>query len=352
MKYVLLLIVSFPFLSFSQLHVSNSVFNGYTPDSLAAYLLMNPDDSVFNTIFYGDTNAVGYFNATNTNLGLSKGFYMSSGLINDLNEVPFGPNNSGHSSFDNLGNGFSFLNSIISAQTYDASVVVIDFIPANDSLIFNFIFASEEYPESMYTNFNDVFAMFITGPGYTANQNIAVLPSGDAITTNNIHPSGLNYENVYYGPANENYYESGPDNLNIGFDGYSKVIRTSSFVEIGQVYRIVFAIADGGDFSSDSGVFISMCESCSSSTLGVEDVSNEIALDIYPNPATETVSFDFVGGEKGKLHIINSYGKELSEFDISSGNNTIDVSELESGTYFFKIVSNTFSSVKKVIILE
>jgi len=50
-------------------------------------------------------------------------------------------------------------------QTFDASILEFDFIPQSDTLKFNYIFGSEEYPEYVNSGYNDVFGFFISGPG-------------------------------------------------------------------------------------------------------------------------------------------------------------------------------------------
>src|SRR5690606_17404572 len=66
---------------------------------------------------------------------------------------------------------------------YDVTVVEFDFIPAGDSVNFNFVFASTEYDVYVCTNWNDVFGFFIDGPGIdgpyqNGAENIALLPDG------------------------------------------------------------------------------------------------------------------------------------------------------------------------------
>ena len=63
--------------------------------------------------------------------------------------------------------------------------------------------------------------------------------------------------------------------------------------------------------------------------------TNDVAnFEIYPNPSTETVTiFTRVAGE---YEILNSFGKKIISGFADIGNNTIDISNLESGNYLIK----------------
>jgi len=58
----------------------------------------------------------------------------------------------------------------------DACVLEFDFIPQGDSINVKFVFGSEEYPRYACSNYNDVFAFLVSGPGIIGNNNIALVP--------------------------------------------------------------------------------------------------------------------------------------------------------------------------------
>jgi hypothetical protein len=105
---------------------------------------------------------------------LSSG-YCDEMLIND---------NGGFSSlavgsFDGLGGASDANLDVLAAPstTNDAVVLEFDFIPLSNTISFNYVFASEEYNEYACSDFNDVFAFFLTGvttPFPTTN--IAIVP--------------------------------------------------------------------------------------------------------------------------------------------------------------------------------
>jgi hypothetical protein len=78
--------------------------------------------------------------------------------------------------------------------------------------------------------------------------------------------------------------------------------------------------------------------------------------DAYPNPATSFINVDYqltTEVEQAKVRIINLLGAVVSESEIEpSGNNLkIDVSNLESGVYFYSVLVNgDIYKTKKLII--
>src|SRR5690606_8196735 len=118
--------------------------------------------------------------------------------------------------------GFNMLSQLVGGEaTYNASVLEFDFIPYSDTVKFRYIFGSEEYREYVNTGFNDVFAFFISGPGYAGYQNIAKLPNNTTVTIDNINdgeiingayvPQCNNCQYfVYNGSGNDAPYNSHP----------------------------------------------------------------------------------------------------------------------------------------------
>lgn len=199
--------------------------------------------------------AWGSFLADDSNLGMPKGLIMTSGKIQNAE----GPNDSGSSS-ESIGSaGDADLDALITTDTNDACTITFDLQAIADTIQFNYIFGSEEYLEYVGSNFNDVFAFFITGPnpaGGTYNtQNIALIP--DTTT-----PVSIN--NVNTGSYSQYYIENGDgfsspqnnDDYYIQYDGFTTVLRARAAVVPCQTYTLKLAVADAGDTALDSGVFI------------------------------------------------------------------------------------------------
>lgn len=68
------------------------------------------------------------------------------------------------------------------------SIIEFDFVATGTSLNFDFVFASEEYPEyAIDPDFNDVFGFFLSGPGIAGSfsngaKNIALIPGASILS--------------------------------------------------------------------------------------------------------------------------------------------------------------------------
>jgi gliding motility-associated-like protein len=194
----------------------------------------------------------------NSELGLEQGLLLTSGSVfnalgpNIQTGITQINNASGDSDLDYLSAGGSLSN--------DACVVELDVFVATDELVFEYVFGSDEYPEFTNSSFNDIFAFLISGPGITgdpniANQeNIAVLPDG-------LTPVEINSVNDI---VNWEYYRNNGSGTSLEYDGLTsdflgvkKSLTARSAVIPCNTYHLKLAIADRGDFSFDSGVFIS-----------------------------------------------------------------------------------------------
>lgn len=194
---------------------------------------------ITNITHQGNAAQIGYFNG-NTGTGLSSGVILSSGDVHSASNT----NVSGSTTTIYNGAGDIDLATISSGQVNDAAVITIEFIPFGDTIIFNYVFASEEYPEWVGSNFNDVFGFFISSPG-VPTQNIALIPG----TT---MPVSINNVNAI---TNSAYYV--PNTLNqIEYDGYTVSLQARAVVVPNQTYTLKVAVSDIGDWSYDSAVFL------------------------------------------------------------------------------------------------
>ncbi len=196
--------------------------------------------------------SVGYFDATTIPFPIPEGIILGTGNVN----IAPGPNNTGSSSglyTVNLVPDDPDLSMIASGGMQNECILEFDFVPDGDSVSFNYIFASEEYPEYSPSSFNDAFGIFLSGPGITGpfsggGINIAQLPTTPPIpvTINNVNPT-----------TNAAYYISNPPGSpHLQYDGHTVMLTARAQVICGETYHIKFAISDVFDGAFDSAVFL------------------------------------------------------------------------------------------------
>lgn len=252
-----------------------------TPGALVQNVLLGSGVTVSNISYNGLPQTIGSFTANCNNFGLTSGVVITTGTINNNGNGPHGPNNDGGSGVDNGAPGYAPLSNIAGGGvgTFDASVLEFDFIPYSDSVKFNYVFGSEEYPEYVGSVFNDVFAFFISGPGIVGQQNIAKLPNGQAVAINNVNAGSNSAFFVNNGDGSQAPYNGSPTYLQ--YDGFTKVLTAAAQVQCGQTYHLIIAIADTGDGILDSGIFL---EANSLSSKTPVDVDYEISQELFGSP--------------------------------------------------------------------
>lgn len=227
-----------------------------TPQALVQNVFAAQGITISNVSFSGNSNAIGYFTANGTNLGMTEGIVMTTGTVLNTPDGPHGPNNVEDAGFDNNAPGYSPLNSLAGNTTYNAAILEFDFKTCSDHVQFNYVFGSEEFLEYCETQWNDVFAFFISGPGIPGTQNIAKLPNGQVVAINNVHSAGVNVNGQSFGPENQQYYVNNANGWAIQYDGFTTKLTAEADVTCDETYHLVLAIADVGDGIWDSGVFL------------------------------------------------------------------------------------------------
>ncbi len=230
---------------------------GGGPVNLVQNVLLGQGVTVSNISYSGAGSAIGQFTAAGTNLGIASGIVMTTGTISNTGAGPHGPNNQSDAGMDNGAGGYTPLNAIAGASTFNAAVLEFDFVPYSDFVEFRYVFGSEEYLEYVNTGFNDAFAFFISGPGIPGGQqNIARLPNTQPVTIDNVHSAGTNINGTTFGAVNGGFYVNNNGGATIQYDGFTTVLTASSNVQCGETYHLIIAIADAGDAIYDSGIFL------------------------------------------------------------------------------------------------
>lgn len=261
MKKLLLLaaaaIISLPFAVKAQLVITQ---NGNATQMAQA--MVGNGVTISNATMTGQAAQGGTFTGgTSVGLGFNNGIILSTGNVGDVDQ-----NGSAFASTDYAGGGDAQLNAILGGNlTQEAKVLEFDLVPQGNTLNFRYVFGSEEYPEYVCSDYNDIFAFLITGPnpggGNYNSSNIALVPNtGLSVTINTVNPgqvgangtaggcTSLAYSNLY---INNDGSNSQPV-----FDGYTIVLNANVGVVPCSTYRLKLAIADVFDGVFDSGVFV------------------------------------------------------------------------------------------------
>lgn len=209
-------------------------------------LMADSSIKVWNVSFHGTHEARGVFYNSGTPIAIEQGLILTTGHATNAQ----GPNKGTGFTSSNSSRGDQDLHFLAKFKTYDATSISFDFSATNDLIRFNYVFASEEYPEYVGSTFNDVFGFFLTDLETGEMTNLAVIPNTELpITVNNINHR--KHENFY---VNNSFGENnGPT---IEYDGMTKTLIAYSEVVPGRKYNIKIAIADVGDDAFDSGVFL------------------------------------------------------------------------------------------------
>ena len=221
-----------------------------------------------NPVLTCSSDASGKFdNGLTTSISMDSGIVLTTGTSNTTylfgSPLDIGVNLSA-AYFASTDNFFYTTDADLSAAatgtTYDMCKLEFDFVPIGDTIEFNYRFGSEEYTTYSCSNFNDIFAFFISGPGYAVPTNVALIPgtfcpvSINTINYKTNNPCG-NVQAPCAPPFNSLYV----DNIlssTISYDGLTVKLKAQAPVTPCSTYHMKFAIADVFDGILDSGVFL------------------------------------------------------------------------------------------------
>lgn len=209
------------------------------------------------------SNANGTFKGVSS-LGFDSGIVLTTGTACTGGiSIGAGGFASAFASTDNMAAGDAQLSALAGLPTFDACVLEFDFKPAGDTVKFNYVFGSEEYPGFTCTSFNDVFGFFISGPGYATPKNIALVPGTNipvCINSVNCGPtgSGMLSSCTMLGAGSPfcAYFVNNSSGTTITYDGLTTKLTAIASVAPCDTYHLKIGIADGTDHVLDSGVFL------------------------------------------------------------------------------------------------
>lgn len=261
----------------------------YTTDQLVEEILITGCLEAENVEYHGDPSAIAYFEGGEGTFGMASGVVMGTGsavFLTGQGDQTVSGFETTQTDVESDLSDISVLNEG-SPDMHDECIIEFDFIPSSDTTEFDFVFASKEYPSYEHSQYNDVFAFFVSGPGingpYADNAiNVALVPG----TTDPITISTINGP-VADGGSGDNpaffaeYTGGSAPNFNVG--GYTiPITAIMAGLTPCETYHIKFAIADAADGSLNSYVFFEESSFSSGGDVAMSNVSNVGAQsDIY-----------------------------------------------------------------------
>lgn len=340
-------------LTFSFLFIFNAVFSQLTTETdvnsnnLVEQIFLGYGIDLVSVNYIGDNQAFGSFNYTGDHFPIYHGLIMTTGTVFNNGDGPQGPNdNPGAGATPNTGGGSPILNSLLGADiTYNSATLEVDFIPLGDSVFFNYIFASEEYLEYVNGGYNDAFGLFLSGPGITGEQNIALLPNMSFVSIDNVNSTVNSDYYIDNGDGTESPYDSDPSYIQ--YDGFTTTLTASATVIPDESYHLTIVVADVNDPILDSGIFLEG-QSLRSNPQNSVKTQSKSSFKIYPNPAEDKIRFTFQTENQYQVILKDAQGKIVKEcLNLTSGQ-SLDISELETGVYFIELSNSNEKFVEKI----
>ena len=267
--------------------IANVKFKGYSWNSISS-------------VWTRSNRALSYFShGTLSGLGMESGLLLSTGG----GMYAEGPNNSSELQALNGGTPIidADLSALVSGNITTGAVLEFDFKPQTNSISFDYIFASEEYPEYVDGVYNDVFGFFISGPGIIGQRNIALIPgSSTPVAINNVNDHN-----------NSQYYKDNDVRFSpyVEYDGHTTLLTTAPVSVVkGQTYHMKLTIANVYDTLVASGVFLR--EGSFDLGLGATNhgnmipdmdnvfggcVNNKLVISVIPDPSPTTIALNYLG---------------------------------------------------------
>lgn len=353
-----------------------------TPEQ-ALEILLGDGIDVSNVTFSGDAEQIGSFNSVNANVGIEEGVILGTGDVRlatgiDFDPVTFleitgmGGNNSDGGTFGNgnFGANDPDLDQLSTVNTNDAAVLEFDFTPTGDSVSFFYVFASEEYNEYVCGTVNDAFGFFLSGPGINGPfdnnaVNLALVPETDIPVTINTVNNGSVGQNGFIDQCesvspmwdqNSAYFiDNSAMTTNVEiveYDGLTVVLRAQAQVICGEDYHIKIAIADGGDTSLDSGVFLQKDSFTSEGVNLFAEIQSAVNdSTVYEGCGTAEVIFQRNAGLDSPVDINVTYSGSATfgtdYLDMPSVL-TLDVGESQGSLLFETIADNITEGLESV----
>jgi hypothetical protein len=239
--------------------------HGASADGIAQQLA-GSGVSLSNVTFVGPNRAAGTFSGGDGIIGFGDGVVMGSGKVQTVegeagtcSQGVEGPNNcnettgpDGNENTTSLGTaGDSDLTTLSGFETFDATILEFDFVPAGNQVTFQYVFGSDEYNDFSNSSVNDVFGFFVNGT------NCATVPgTGEPVSVNTINNGNPGGDPTPHNPQFFVDNVTPSPSIDTQMDGLTTVLTCTANVNAGQTNHMKLAVSDAGDSIFDSAVFI------------------------------------------------------------------------------------------------
>ena len=237
------------------------------------------DIQIKNVRYRGARRAVGEFWYAEPIFHMVHGIILSTGKAKDAANENY---NKAHT-VRNANSGDIDLRKKTNSKILDVAALEFDFYPGSDYFSFNYVFASEAYPEFIESVDNDIVSIILTMPDGTKTDLAKVPGKEERVSVNSInhkqHPEYyINNCITEAGPAKPEcdtfeilttthrlklIKKTNTDKANIRkaampvqYDGMSKVLQAGHRVQKNKKHHIKIVIADRGNRLYDSAIFI------------------------------------------------------------------------------------------------
>ncbi|MBR4912847.1 MAG: choice-of-anchor L domain-containing protein [Bacteroidales bacterium] len=259
---------------------------------------------------------IGTFNRNNnTQFPFATGLVMTTGAVS----VAAGPNSQTGASGTAGDYTDATLQQYATNTVTNCAALDFDFLAYADTFAFNYVFGSEEYPDYVCADYNDIFIFLLTGPdpttGLTTTKNVAIIPGtisatnpqGLPVSINNVNGGIGSFGNAgpdcYGGTYAAYYISNGTNSQGVQYNGTTVQLSAEGNILACETYHMHLAIGNVMDYSYDSGVFLEGKSFQSS----VE--THLLMRDVYC--LHEDIVFDYISDEVDTIFVLTPKGDTL-----------------------------------------
>ena len=259
---------------------------------------------------------IGTFNRNNnTQFPFATGLVMTTGAVS----VAAGPNSQTGASGTAGDYTDATLQQYATNTVTNCAALDFDFLAYADTFAFNYVFGSEEYPDYVCADYNDIFIFLLTGPdpttGLTTTKNVAIIPGtisatnpqGLPVSINNVNGGIGSFGNAgpdcYGGTYAAYYISNGTNSQGVQYNGTTVQLSAEGNILACETYHMHLAIGNVMDYSYDSGVFLEGKSFQSS----VE--THLLMRDVYC--LHENIVFDYISDEVDTIFVLTPKGDTL-----------------------------------------